>query len=198
MTGNPVQDLSWKLHCFRRSASVLFCCAAALLGGCSMRKRPNISWATAVQVKPVAQASAMAANISAEDLLPEMRFELPPFPGHLVTIRTGPPRPRVTTPPAATPGGDSEKMAAPLIAPQVTPQESAVARQQTIQSLSIADKNLEIARGKNLNATQSDLISKITSFIKDAREASQAADWIRARTLARKAQVLSEELASSL
>ena len=67
-----------------------------------------------------------------------------------------------------------------------------------MQSLSIADKNLEFARGKNLNATQSDLVSKIISFLKDAREASQAADWIRARNLARKAQVLSEELASSL
>jgi len=163
-----------------------------------MRKRPNIPWATAVQVRPVTQTSATEANNFAEDPLPEMMFELPPFPGNLIPVRTGPPRPRVSTPPPVVSGSDSEKMTPPLIAPQVTAQESAVARQQTMQSLSIADKNLEFARGKNLNATQSDLVSKIISFLKDAREASQAADWIRARNLARKAQVLSEELASSL
>jgi len=62
-----------------------------------------------------------------------------------------------------------------MIALQVTPQESAVAQQQTKQSLCIAEKNLESARGKSLNAAQSDLVSKITGFIKDAREAAQIA-----------------------
>jgi hypothetical protein len=85
-----------------------------------------------------------------------------------------------------------------MIAPQLTPQESAVAQQQTNQSLSIAEKNLQFAHGKNLNAAQSDLVSKIRGFIKDAREAAQIADWSRARSLAKKAQVLSEELAGSL
>jgi hypothetical protein len=85
-----------------------------------------------------------------------------------------------------------------MIAPQLTPQESVLARQQTNQSLRIAERNLESARGKNLNAAQSDLVSKIRGFIKDAREAAQIADWSRARSLANKAQVLSEELASSL
>jgi hypothetical protein len=85
-----------------------------------------------------------------------------------------------------------------MIAPQQTPQESAVAQQQTKQSLSIAERNLESARGKNLNAAQSDLVSKIKGFIKDAREAGQIADWSRARSLAKKAQVLAEELAGSL
>jgi len=87
---------------------------------------------------------------------------------------------------------------APTIALQVTPQESAVAEQQAKQSLGIAEKNLESARGKNLNAAQSDLASKIRGFIKDAREAAQIGDWSRARSLAKKAQVLSEELAGSL
>jgi len=85
-----------------------------------------------------------------------------------------------------------------MIAPQLTPQESAVAQQQTNLSLSIAERNLGAAHGKNLNAAQSDLISKIRGFIKDAREAAQSADWSRARSLAKKAQVLSEELAGSL
>jgi hypothetical protein len=49
-----------------------------------------------------------------------------------------------------------------------------------------------------LSAAQRDLVSKIRGFIKDAREAAQITDWSRARSLAKKAQVLSEELASSL
>ena len=144
------------------------------------------------------QTSAVAASSVSEDPLPELRLELPPFPGLLIPVRTGPPRPRVSTPPTATNGNDGEKSEAPMIAPQLTPQESVLARQQTNQSLSIAERNLESARGKNLNAAQSDLVSKIRGFIKDAREAAQITDWSRARSLAKKAQVLSEELASSL
>jgi len=65
------------------------------------------------------------------------------------------------------------KSEAPTIVPQLTSQESAIAEQQTNQSLRIAENNLQSARGKNLNATQTDLVSKITGFIKDAREAAQ-------------------------
>jgi hypothetical protein len=77
-------------------------------------------------------------------------------------------------------------------------QESTAAQQETNQSLNIAERNLVETRGKNLNPTQSDLVSKIRGFLKDAREAAQAGDWSRARSLAKKAQVLSEELAASL
>jgi hypothetical protein len=163
-----------------------------------MKKRPSIPWATAVQVKPVMQAHNARTGEASEDLGPDLRVELPPFPGHLIPVRTTPPRPHVSTPPAAGSGSDAEKLEAPLIAPQLTPQESAVAQQQTNQSLGIAEKNLAAARGKKLNAAQSDLVSKIRGFIKDAREAAQIADWSRARSLAEKAQVLSEELAASL
>jgi hypothetical protein len=163
-----------------------------------MKRRPNIPWATAVQVKPVVQPHSAMAGSATEELGPELRLDLPPFPGHLIPVRTAPPRPRTSTPPSTAAGTDTEKLETPLIAPQLTPQESAVAQQQTGQSLSIAEKNLESARGKTLNAAQSDLVSKIRGFIKDAREAVQIADWSRARSLAKKAQVLSEELAGSL
>ena len=168
------------------------------MSGCSIRKRPAIPWATEVQVRPLTQPSTAEASSVPDDLPPELQFELPPFPGQLTTVRTAPPRPHISTPPSSSTGNDAEKLEAPTIALQVTPQESAVARQQTKQSLGIAEKNLESARGKNLNAAQSDLVSKITGFIKDAREAAEIADWSRARSLAKKAQVLSEELAGSL
>jgi hypothetical protein len=144
------------------------------------------------------QPRTAEASSVPDDPLPGMQFELPPLPDHMITVRTSPPRPHINAPPSAATGNDAEKLEAPTIALQVTPQESAVAQQQTKQSLGIAEKNLESARGKNLNAAQSDLVSKIRGFIKDAREAAQITDWSRARSLAKKAQVLSEELAGSL
>jgi hypothetical protein len=116
----------------------------------------------------------------------------------LIPGRIAPPRPRGSAPATATTGNDAEKTEAPTIVPQLTPQEFVAAQQQTNESLATAERNLGAARGKTLSAVQRDLVSKIQGFIKDAREAAQITDWSRARSLAKKAQVLSEELASSL
>ena len=123
---------------------------------------------------------------------------LSPPPSPIVTV--APPSPahaRVTTSVSAG-GGSAGKPEVPVIAPQVTLEESATAKEQTIQSLNIAEKNLAATRGKNLNPAQTDLASKVRSFVSDARDAARSSDWVRARDLAKKAQVLSEELAKSL
>jgi hypothetical protein len=151
-----------------------------------------------VQVKPVTPEHPPETASVSDEPLPELRLELPPSPSRLINARVAPPKPRSVAPPSTASEGDPGKLGAPIIAPQLSAQESAVARQETNQSLGIAERNLESARGKRLNAAQLDLVSKIRGFIKDAREAAQIADWSRARSLAKKAQVLSEELASSL
>ncbi len=76
--------------------------------------------------------------------------------------------------------------------------DASAARQQMTSSITEAEKNLARSQGKKLNAIQSDLATKIKQFIGDAQSASREGDWTRARSLATKAQVLSEELASSL
>jgi hypothetical protein len=86
----------------------------------------------------------------------------------------------------------------PQIVPELSTQESASLQRETDQSLRFAEHNLAATSGKSLNATQLDLASKVRSFIVDAREAGKAGDWARARNLAKKAQVLSEELVGSL
>jgi hypothetical protein len=200
MAENPVRPLMVLPRCSARSVIFLVCCAAVVSGGCSVRKRPSIPWASAVQVRPVTPAQVPETNSVPEDALPELRLELPASLNHLIIVRSAPPppRPRVNAPPSAGSGNDTEKLESPMLAPPITPQDSVVAQQQANQSLSIAEKNLALTHGKNMNAAQADLVSKIRGFIKDAREAAQSADWIRARSLAKKAQVLSEELAGSL
>lgn len=163
-----------------------------------MRKKPSIPWAKAVQVKPTLQTHPVEASDVAESAAPDLQVEWPPLATILMPVRGGPVRPRVTSAPPANTGSDTEKAEAPTIAPQLSQQQSAAAQQETNQSLNIAEKNLVGTRGRNLNAPQSDLVSKIKGFLKDAREAAQAGDWSRARSLAKKAQVLSEELAGSL
>ena len=198
MTENPVRTPVTLRRGSSPSIIILLCCTGYVLSGCSARRRPDIPWATAVQVKPIVQEQTAVTDGVSDDPLPELRLELPPSLGSLIAARVAPPKPRSVAPPSTVPESDPEKLGAPIIAPQLSAQESAAAQQETNQSLSVAERNLQTARGKRLNAAQLDLVSKIRGFIKDAREATQIADWSRARSLAKKAQVLSEELASSL
>ena len=163
-----------------------------------MRKRPAIPWAMAVQVKPITSPRPATAEGIPEDEVPDLRPEAPSFPLRLITTRSAPPRPHVAAPPSAGAGKDAEKSGAALLVPQLSLAETAAAQQQTNESLRAAEKNLEATRGKRLNAAQVDLVSKIREFIKDAREAATNADWALARSLSKKAQVLSEELVAAL
>ncbi len=167
------------------------------MSGCLIRRRPAVPWATAVQVRPVVQPRADGADLEA----PEFNLDLEPLAALLVPVRVAPPRPRVPPAPSPTPAApvaEEEKPPAPTITPQLSRAEFAAAQQETNQSLDIAEKNLAATRGKTLNAAQSDLVSKIKGFLKDAREAARAGDWVLARNLAKKAQVLSEELLRSV
>jgi hypothetical protein len=129
---------------------------------------------------------------------PELTFEGPSFTTVVVPARNGPTRPRGSAPSPTNTGTDAEKTERPpTIASQLSPQETVAAQQETNQNLSVAERNLASVRGRTLNAGQTDLVSKIKGFLKDAREAAQAGDWKRARSLAKKAQVLSEELTGS-
>ena len=163
-----------------------------------MRRRPGIPWATAIQVRPVIQPQTAVSKEIPEDPIPELRLEFPALPSRMMTTHNGPARPRGPAATSAGAGAESDRSESSLITPQISAEETVVAQQQTNASLSIAEKNLQSARGKRLNAAQTDLVSKIKGFLKDAREAAQVPDWARARSLSKKAQVLSEALVTSL
>jgi hypothetical protein len=167
---------------------------AILLSGCAARKKPAIPWGTAVLVRPIVPQRP-APTVDLRDPLPDLRMEIPPPPAPLAT-RTAPARPRSVAP-GGNPNATAGKPNTPQIVPELSTQESTLLQRETDQSLRTADQNLAATSGKSLNATQADLASKVRSFISDAREAGRAGDWARARDLAKKAQVLSEELAGS-
>ncbi len=176
----------------RCAASALFLCAVIALSGCAERKARAFPWHSASIVRPRPPERAVVAR--AEEETPDLRPLIPP-PSHLITLRNAPPRPR-----SASSGADADpngRVEAPLIVPQLSAEESATVQQQTAKNLSIAEKNLERARGRALSAPQSDLADKVRSFSGQAREAARAGDWVRARNLAQKAQLLSEELIGS-
>lgn len=204
---NPAQYSARSRHSLlRRSAPFLVfvtsVSVAFLSSACIgfFHRRPKIPWATAVQVHPTLQAHAGGGD-GADSDAPEITLDLAPLVAMMVPIHSVPPKPHVPPPPApavSAPTTDTEKPEAPTIAAQLSKEEFAAAQQETNQSLDIAEKNLASTGNKRLNAEQKDLVSKIKGFLKDAREAAQAGDWARARNLAKKAQVLSEELVHSV
>jgi hypothetical protein len=191
-----------------RCASLRFgflglCVIAVVFSGCAAQnqtKAKSFPWATVISVRPVLPKTAAALDVtpdvSLDDSLSEVALDAPPPPSPLAAIQSIPPRPHVQVAPSGP--SNPTRPEPPQIAPQLTAEEAAAAQQQTNLSLSIAERNVLASQGKPLNATQSDLASKVRSFVTEAREAAQAGDWGRASNAAKKAQVLSEELARSL
>ena len=173
-------------------------CVAVLLPGCAEQKiaapRP---WQATVNVRPILPPPAPANPSGAEeDAAPDLPWDFLPSATILIVTRQ-PARPRVAVPQPAE-GADLAKPAAPSLAPQLSEQEIAAAQSQMNDSVAIAQRNLQAAKGRTLNPTQTDLASKVTSFLQESKDAVREGDWTRAKNLAKKAQVLSDELAASL
>jgi len=173
--------------------------AASILSGCAVQQKPKAKtfpWASAKSVRPVLPGSASASKVAVDEFLVDVTLDVPPPPSSLTAVQNMPLRPRV--PSVASGPSAASRPEPPQIAPQLTAQETAAAQQQTNLSLSIAERNIAASQGRTLNPTQSDLASKVRSFVTEARDAAHVGDWTRASSAAKKAQVLSEELAASL
>ena len=126
----------------------------------------------------------------------------PPAPALVVPATKIPPArrgPRTEPPANPQPEPPSPAAAPPQISPRLSAQQLAEAERRTSDDISLAERNLLLAPdGKQLSVAQRDLVEKIRGFLAQAREAIRASDWVRARTLAQKARVLSIELVNSL
>jgi hypothetical protein len=176
------------------------CISAVVLSGCAERtvkaKARTFSWSTAAAVRPRPLTMLPAPSGEIDESFAELQLDVTPPPSPLSLVNGVPQRPHVPTAPSGQ--NASAKPEPPQIVPQLTAEETTEAQQQTNVSLSIAERNFGNTQGRHLNAAQLDLASKVRSFITEAREAAHIGDWTRARNAAKKAQVLSEELAGSL
>jgi hypothetical protein len=176
------------------------CISAIVSGGCAERnvkvKVKTFPWGTTAKARPIVPQMVDASYERAADDFSEFELDVTPPPSPLVAVNGAPARPHVPAAPSG--GGNAARFEPPTIVPQLTAQETEAAQQQTNLSLSIAERNIGSTQGRTLNPAQSDLVSKVRSFVSEAREAAHHGDWTRASNAAKKAQVLSEELARSL
>jgi hypothetical protein len=175
---------------------VLIWGANVMLGGCAERKARAFPWATAVLVRPNVPTSRDPSAVAA-DIAPDIRIEPPSNLARVLAVRPGPVPPR-TKAQNSGPADNFNGLKPSILVPELSPGEAAAAKMQFSQNVAVAERNLAATRGKNLTAAQLDSISKINGFLAEAREAAGEGDWARARNLAKKAQILSEDLASSL
>jgi len=179
--------------------ALLLCLAGLTLAGCGR----NIVRASSPSVTiPPPSGPAPQPGASSPDSVaaPELPLPAPEVPDLVVSPgpEPQPPRPR-STPVAAdseppTPRAD---VAPPQISPILTPADQERLTRLSTDQIRTAERNLQLAAGRRLNAVQDDLAEKVRGFLSQAHEAIRANDWVRAQNLAEKAQVLSAELAKS-
>lgn len=182
---------------FRRNILVtLLCLAAAGLCGCRrtiVRAAPP-SVTAPPETEPFPQPTAVnPPPAPAPTEPPDIKSSAEPIPAVAEQPR---PRPPVGTETAAPkPEPEPEPV---QIAPQLSAKDQAAAVRTTTNDIRVAERNLQVAYGRQLSASQNDLVGKIAGFLAQAHEAIRAGDWVRAQNLAQKAQVLSGELIKSL
>jgi len=182
---------------FYRLPPVFVAVVAVLLQGCAEKQVRVRPWAAAIAIRPNLPGPAPDAQPdSLAAAAPDLSLELPSLPSPL-SLNKQPVRPRVPAQ-LAPEAAESRKPPAPSLEPELSAQEIAAAQQQLNESTAVAQKNLDTAKGRSLNPTQADLTSKVTAFLQESKQAVREGDWTRAKNLAKKAEVLSQELAASL
>jgi hypothetical protein len=119
------------------------------------------------------------------------RKTTPPPPATTNNSTTNPPAPETSTAELHPPAPPVQ--AAPLIAigPDVTSPE---ARQSTNQLLDTTEGQVKKLEGQSLNSDQHSVLLQIKAYITQSRKAITDGDYERASNLAKKAQLLTEEL----
>ncbi len=105
--------------------------------------------------------------------------------------------------PATSPGPGSSKTVvrngstadpAVQISPSLSEEQASHQRQNTTQLLASTDANLKKMSGRQLSPNQQDMVNQIRKYMDQASAAADAGDLQRARNLAFKAHLLSDEL----
>lgn len=178
----------WKLDI------VLLLLAAAGVSGCQrniVRAEPP-SVTTVPDSEPFPQPTAGQQPANPPAVPPDVTQPAEPIPSV-----GGQPRPRAPVEAEAAKPRPEPEPQPPQIAPQLSAKAQAAAVRTTTDDIRVAERNLQTAYGRQLDASQNDLVEKISGFLAQAHEAIRTGDWVRAQNLAQKAQVLSAELVKS-
>jgi len=92
------------------------------------------------------------------------------------------------------PPSPAEAAAAVAIGPDVSSAEAARDRKSTTQLLDATDNDLKRVDSKSLTADQQAMVTQIKTYIAQSRKALAEGDYERASNLAKKAQLLTDEL----
>ncbi len=140
------------------------------------------------------------ASPPGDDVAPPPAIPDSTTPPTVTAPRPKPARPQrtVTEPAAEQPADQPAHPPAPQISPQLSAGEQANYERKTNEDIAVAEKNLQVAGGRQTSAAQDDLKEKIRRFIEQSRDAVKAGDLARAQNLAQKARLLSIELVESL
>jgi hypothetical protein len=179
-----------KMNIGRPKTFLLALCMCVWCGGCFTKKPPRVHMTGIVLAHPLTP-NGMASESPGD--APDLEAEIVEMPPRLAAPRGGPARPRVAAAPPVEPP-QVEKAAEPIILPDLTADKLNAAKAQTQQSLDAAESKLGQTQGKQLNATQEDVASKVRGFMESAREAMKNGDWERAKNQAKKAEVLAMQL----
>jgi hypothetical protein len=163
--------------------------------GCTSQRRARFRFSDVAYARPV--VPAVAPGYVGAGSAPDLDIEPLAMPAHALAVHVVPAKPHVAPVPS-TSAAHADKAADPGLEPELSPAELAGAKADTQRSLDNVDRTLGRTQGRLLTASQRDLAAQIRGFADTAREASRGGDWSRARTLARKAEVLSQELAGTL
>jgi len=171
---------------------------ASLLSGCSGKKVHAAAPVTVPAQPPVPVATPETTRSPASIPAPNTPTPKNPAPSNPPPDLAPQPdklkRPAPTTPPATEP----TRPEAPQISPQLSPADQAQLEKETNQLIADSQQNLHRADGRDLNASQKDMVDKINGWLDQSRDAVRTSDWARAKNLAQKAYLLSLELIKTL
>lgn len=172
------------------AASISVFCA-----GCAQNK---VHAAAPVTVPPVPPSPVHTEDTSKSPAsIPAPTTPAPANPASAASsppLSSAPDNPKKPATVPAPSSSEPERPAAPQISPQISASDQSQLQQQANQYVATASQNVHRADGRDLNATQKDMVDKIRGFLDQAQQAIQTSDWERAKNLSQKAYLLSLDL----
>jgi hypothetical protein len=192
-----------------RAVAILLAWSLSLAStGCAHKKVQAAAPVTVAPAPPLSETERPMNTAPDTDATPPVEAEAAPPtvagdsttppPVTIPSKKPAPPKPAAEQPATDVASEPPAHPPAPQISAQLSPGDQASYERKTNEDVGIAEKNLQEANGRQLSASQRDLVEKIRSFLAQSRDASKAGDWARAQNLSQKARLLSVELIGSL